>query len=297
MSEEAVSDAQDVPADSKTINFTLNLDRLRGRITNTLGEIIERVSIAIHSLDRAPDGEVFLDDVAYRVLVNSEPVLTNKSRINTRGWLLSVGLRDGIEGLLGFLQEIRFIAGLIRRQHASGPIEIKVAGTITEVFERVKREELGKFDYLPLRERLSQISQTVECDVPFQTELLSINQARNCLTHRGGVIGAEDVKEDPFHKTLIVRYLAPELIYIDSTGMEEVLKPGSIVRAGEVELRHQNTPRVKNFELGSRVDFSTQEFFDIVETMRLIGATFVDRLVQRSQELGLWRDLSATKSS
>jgi len=123
----------------------------------------------------------------------------------------------------------------------------------------------------------------MDCDLPYREQLLSINQARNCLTHRSGVVGQADAREDPNHQCLVVKYFAPELVCINSNGVEQVVKPGSIIEEGLFQLRRQNTPKEKVFRVGTRVGFSTQDFYDMIETIWLTGATYVDRLIQRSQ--------------
>jgi len=110
MTSELTKCKQELASEGKTINITLNLDRLRDQLTNRLGAIVQRVAVALHSINLSADGSVLLEDVSYRVIFGQEPVITEGTKLDCRNWLVANGLRDGIETIICFLEDVLFIA-------------------------------------------------------------------------------------------------------------------------------------------------------------------------------------------
>lgn len=97
-------------------------------------------------------------------------------------WVIGNGLRELIETFCVFLDEIHMVCLLIASNPNKQPIPINEL-----------RRQSSKYRHLTFKSKLERLDS--DFGVKFVQNpdfLLSINQARNCLTHRRGIVGIED---------------------------------------------------------------------------------------------------------
>ena len=165
-------------------------------------------------------------------------------------WIVECGLRELMETFALFLDKIHEACLLMAI--SKGQIE----GHDAQEFDRSFRRK-GIKDKLPaLRNRFA-----VTCEHP--DELISINQARNCLTHRSGVVRADDFNDGD---RLSVGWHALEISVADPEGEKVVLgvplskpvpvKKGAIVAANFAR-------KSVSFSEGAPVKFTPMELHEI----------------------------------
>ena len=104
-------------------------------------------------------------------------------------------------------------------------------------------------------------------------DLFTINQARNCLVHRNGVVSDQDCNAVD---GLEVKWIKLE-IFVARGDENRTLTIGSDVHSGEkIGVRFAKTTRL--FHRGDRVTFTAQEFVEICLAILLFGKDLTQRL-------------------
>jgi len=106
----------------------------------------------------------------------------------------------------------------------------------------------------------------------------SLQQARNCLEHRGGIVGADDCKGTPTFKLSFPRV---KLFYVRE-GAEVEVSAGSAIEPNEGQSHAQIMLRLelqtRQFAVGDRLSFSAAEFNSIALAVMQMGEHVANRL-------------------
>lgn len=262
---------------SGTIN--INADAARHHLTETLRLTLQHIVLGLQAIESCPDGKIELDDVFFSWEFNEPAVSTSQSREQFKVWLLGVGLRDGIESLSVFIDEIRFFAGLIKRTLGEG-LRVARAGSAATVLTDFREQEIGKYARLGLPNKIDNLFAEFGIKVPLADAILSLQKARNCLTHRRGIVGAEDAGSED--GVLCVRFVAHQIVRTDSSGNVHVAERDTLIPAGE-SVGVRSIEREKIFPINQRVTFTTQEFQYLIYTLWAAGSLLIDELIKYAE--------------
>jgi hypothetical protein len=206
--------------------------------------------------------------ISYRI--NGPEVTSDERRQLYQNWLLAKGFQDLARGIRETLEEAIFYLTVLARK--SGP-------TTREKFEReigTIRERASKLRFPQL---LDEVNAKLIARITFKQEFRSIQRVRNCLEHRGGIVGTQDV--DDGDCALVLRFPRFKFFYMRK-GEEIELARGEIVDAqdgeAEVQLLSRQTQRSKRYELGERITFTASEFGEIAMACNLFASDLVYRL-------------------
>lgn len=117
-----------------------------------------------------------------------------------------------------------------------------------------------KFDRLTLPDKLEKLAALGLPELPFAGDIRSLNAARNCLVHRGGIVGPADLRDG----RLVVSWRRIRLIAHGDDG-ERTIGIASRVEKGErvgVELE----PVEQTYSLGDTVAITQEDFADMAQT-------------------------------
>ena len=123
----------------------------------------------------------------------------------------------------------------------------------TELRQRANKKNFPKL--------LEAVNSGLQAPVAFEDEYHSLQQARNCLEHRNGVVGAVDVNHNRS-----LRLLLPRVKYfVEENGEEVELASGMVIDGTEapVAIKARREIRERTFALGDRVQFNPSEFHEI----------------------------------
>lgn len=262
------------------IHLTLNWDAVRHELAQSLHRIMQRVTLGLKASAIYPDGSLDLDDVVLRFHFGGPMESTADTRLDFAHWLLSNGVREAIEALERLTIELRFLGGLARLAKANdGRIPTGKGGRASEVMDDLRQRETAKFAGANWSTRLECLERDFNCRIDFREEFDTIVRARNCLTHRGGVVGLRDIGNDE-SQCLIVCYRAIRVVVRRGDEPERELKlPMRVEEGSEIVLR-PGVQHCKRFRLGERIGFSEQEFLDLMTTLWQFGTTLTDSVAQ-----------------
>jgi hypothetical protein len=114
---------------------------------------------------------------------------------------------------------------------------------------------------------------------------LSLNRTRNCLVHRRGIIGKEDIREDAdvCWKTLSTHGESPdgEKYYLDDIPEDGVFVPhGACIKVQWIERR-------RTFPLGSKLILSTRDLAEIYMFYQIEARETIRSAVEYGRQLGV----------
>jgi hypothetical protein len=190
-----------------------------------------------------------------------------------KAWVLANGLRDFVDAIGPSLEWARKICFFWTRQ---GKVSAKEDGSLhlfaqiggKEWNEQLLREG-AEFEYWSLRRKFDFLKQTYGFKVPDLSEsILSISYARNCLTHRQGIVGPEDIRDTSQNKFVVI-WKKMQLTALGDTGSRDLELPAE-VKGGE-QISFGFSDASKEFKIGERIEFTSQEFVQLASTCLLFA--------------------------
>jgi len=258
----------------------IDLDVPLARWQRALQRAIDLVSFGLTAMATVPEGEVRLPGEVLRFAVASNYAMTFLEAKEEFGlWVLQGGFRDVVEGLHDFLEEARVACAAV----ALGPKFTMPAGWIPP-FTR-ESPEGQRFHWLGLDKKLGTLGDeySVVLGGELRTAVDGINRARNCLAHRGGVVGDQD-KNDPAGLRISWRRL--EFLVKDvATGAERLLMLNQLIEAESDVLLHIGAVE-RLFKLGERVSFTPEDIIGVCFTLLSVGQELSASVVQYTRSKG-----------
>lgn len=256
----------DEPGQPKVIlRFTLNLDRPFGQLQRAVMRMVDLVSFGLSMAQRTELAEPpRLPDVFLQLQLGSGLPL-EKLPAEFGIWTLGSGLRDMIEALEPFLDEVWKISWALKT-HAGGPDGPRTRDQIVGVLQDLERGH-AEFRELPVAKKLSQLLEEEPTLLPreWKVAFFSIIGLRSCLVHRRGDVGTRDCDADGV-MTVTWREMSALIEYED--GSTEPLYVGMVTKQDGGAILKRSWKETK-FRPGDQVRFDAKDFTDIALTLFL----------------------------
>ena len=195
-------------------------------------------------------------------------------------WVLRSGFTDLIELALLFLERVRTFAAvlnLLQDQRSGGHLT-------SAALDKATKSDATRFPPAGLPERLLILQTTDHLALPaeIKVSLLSLNKARNCLVHRGGVVSVEDLTDG---NDLVLTWVQFLLILRNEDGERPAVIGELLKKPTEYFVRRALTE--KRFPALARIVLSAEEFADATFSLAVIGIEFAAALRHRAEAEGL----------
>jgi hypothetical protein len=250
---------------------------LRGELQRSLQKAIYLVAAGLQTTDQVTSD--LLRMPVSTISMTFDPGLkwsTEQAREQYSEWILSNGFRDIIESVSAFLESAHTVVSLwaISEQSEEGA---KITG---EDWNRAIVTGGQRFHRLGFPDKLAHLANEhqIPCDETLGSHVLSINAARNCLVHRSGIVTERDRSSEG---GLLVQWRRMVFLVKNEDGEKELVLGEVVEKDSVIAMRPQDSSKM--FPLGSRVQFSAQEFCDISWCLFLFG----NSLVQKINDYGL----------
>lgn len=176
--------------------------------------------------------------------VDAQTITHFKNEFKT--WIAANGLRELTETFSVFLEKLHEACLMIHNH-----------------LEQASPKDLAKqqanFVRQGLPKKLQILSESFSVGPKEPPRIMSLNKARNCLTHRRGLVGRTDCN---LHDSLRVSWVGANIFVQTPSGEKLILEKGLYLRdGGDVMLQFLERERV--FPLGSVVSFSPKELAEI----------------------------------
>jgi hypothetical protein len=186
-------------------------------------------------------------------------------------WVVSNGLREIVETLSSFLIEAFKGAYILNAGSSADALEFQKA--------------VSKFDRVGVEKQLARISEMLALDGRFLPMFGSLNIARNCLSHRRGIIGRED--EQAPGAGFVLTWRTRSLRREDGTDLTLAIKDGQAprVEAGE-RLIFEEVERTRHLTIGQEIHLTQHELSEICLGSTIAIGCVVDGLINLVRSKG-----------
>jgi hypothetical protein len=219
------------------------------------------LGLGVNCAKTAKRSDFEIADAGYlRLLPDELPAPTlAQAKTEFAVWVVSNGLREAIDTFDVFLGSV---------QAAALSVEAWTSGAESAADMVSYNKRAAAFSRLGTQKRLAGLARDFAITSDHGTDIVSMRKARNCLTHRLGVVGPGDVWSDGY---LTLQWHTIELYGWHPDGSEFVTAVDSLPVAfpagSPVNMRHGL--REHRFGLGERVILSPAELKEICYTFRL----------------------------
>jgi hypothetical protein len=168
---------------------------------------------------------------------------------NFRRWIECNGLRELTEAFSLFIDAIH-----------QACMFIAVENPIPADFDSASRQT--RFSKKGLEERLDILERKFGVEPKHRDQVVSINRARNCLSHRWGTVGDDDVDDQ---SVLKISWLGLDMVLREPNGNEIVFRHDSepIFLAKGAKAVARVTMREHAFKVGEQFSLSTHDIAEI----------------------------------
>lgn len=234
------------------------------------------VSSSIAALSAAPLADAGCSIAGFG-LSFPDPFSSREERLLAyQSWLLAKGFQDLVRGVRETLEEAAFYCDMVDY------LPVRVS---PKEFDRYVAKVKRNNGYLNNPKLLQKIQARLVSPLSFSAEMNTLIKIRNCLEHRGGRVGREDV--DDSSDKLSVSYPRPKIFYMK--GAEEVeIRVGEIIdthdpngklpKGSTVQVYFTHAVRQKEYNLGDQIVITPEEFSDIVFACYFFAADLVGKL-------------------
>ena len=145
---------------------------------------------------------------------------------------------------------------------------------------------LKKFERAGIQDQLKYLAKDFAIDPILISYLVSYNKARNCLSHRQGIVSSADATDD---NQLVIRWIinhTKQTNSVDDAAVETKGPMAALIQAHHISgppMLHTIEEKERRIPIGHPVDLLPDEIFGILETILLATAAFSGLL--ESQEL------------
>jgi hypothetical protein len=237
------------PTPPVNLNVQVNLPASLAKLQIKLQRLIDLPSIGIVGVRKVDESEYQAGPFKESFQIASDGrVAYPEVKEEFVGWCLKNSFTEAIDCMNAFLEECRLLAALFRL----GP------GTATvDQWDRIWNEEKSGFHWKGFPEKIKILREEFGIQSQFEAHVLTLNQARNCLVHRLGIVGSEDVTED---EKLVIKWFAVRMLIIDKvTGEETPIAGQKEPTKNESNLVSRIGLFEKRFAIGEQVRLSSNE--------------------------------------
>lgn len=243
-------------------------------VTNKLQEIqensIAQIFFGLQTLENTevlkPAFELSNGEGFFTYAMGSKSLSLEEKKENYKNWLIKKGIEDLIKGLNLTLLDT-CIYGVLHKNMDS----IKTGGDYNVVVDR----EIRNTRKLGIPQLLKRIDGFLLDTLTHKEKILSINQTRNCLIHRNGLVTNMDANNNN-NKALKLSYSGFEVLKISEEGGEKEINGPFDTNGGEVKV--SVVEKSKSFELGETLNFDYRDFNEINFTFTLFAHELISKL-------------------
>lgn len=260
-------------ADNRKIDVQLNPDVVAEPAQMAAAICREVVDLYFDALNKAdlskkpvpPDGETF-----FRFEQKGPDFNAEERRAAHETWILARAFQDLMRGVRASLDEAYFFIQLLD----TGRIRARTSSTLEEVLYPY-RQAAARMNF---PEVLSKVNARLDKPLEFAEAFQSMQDTRNCLEHRGGMVGRVDAKTNG----KMVLQFPRLLMFVEREGERHEIHSGFSVMKGEwimgsLELRK------REYQIGQRFTLTAADFEEIAFACAHFAGELARNLPKRPQ--------------
>ncbi len=227
-------------------------------LQNQIQGILQRVRLGLAAVQEPTDtARLAFPELAFELTMATWESVPSKADIrNFRTWILGNGFRELIERVHLHLDWAASFCRALSLQAEHG------FASISAVHEKDVDEYWARVHRMGFKPKIDHLQKEYDLTTNLDQAVLSAQKARNCLTHRAGVVSEEfDCQEGPLRMVWIGSMIER---YTGESEPKLLEEPGDIGRGGVYAIGSKTRRRA--FEAGSVIQLDSREFNDIAVT-------------------------------
>ena len=231
--------------DQRTLR--LNPSAISAPLYATAADVADVVSAALRNLAIEPATDPALVGHAAHLFFRGSKRTPEARKQFAETWLLNNGFQDLARGLRASLEAAAVLIALTQEvQRLPRPFGL-------DQVKAIEKRAAARAHKLHFGTLVDEINATLPLAFGHTNEALSIQKVRNCLEHRRGIVGSQDI--DPLTQRLRLAYPLTRAFAILEDGTEVPMRLGlnefPVSRATNMTMRQVIV--TKDFELGERI--------------------------------------------
>ena len=205
-----------------------------------------------------------VDGLAFMAEDPGNPTSDEAQRMETEGWLLRAACIDLITALNESLIEACRIIRLSRTERDSKRMPFPDEAALEEHMSKIEADLMRA--HIP--DLLKELSNGMERPLAYEQEVRSLNQLRNCLIHRNGLVTKKDVNTTDV-PALRLCYMSHK-IYVREGEVEHEVDRELKARSPIINaMMTRPVPKTVDYPIGSVIGLTTDVFNDVAFTCYL----------------------------
>jgi hypothetical protein len=230
----------------KRVTVNVNLPAALAKLDRDLQRLVDLVSIGVTGVRKVEEAEYKVSPFAAALQLHAS-LPFSEVRDEHLFWCLKNAFTEAIDRIGEFLEECRILATL----HCLGSTTMN-----GEDWNRIWTTQREEFDWKRFPEKIEYLREKCRATLQFEDHVLTLNQARNCLVHRLGLVSPKDSKGKDF---FTIKWHAMRIVIIDSVTGEETFVPQLTPTENESTVSLRIGPVEKQFHIGDRIRLSPDE--------------------------------------
>ncbi|MCK5588729.1 MAG: hypothetical protein KAI16_00245 [Candidatus Pacebacteria bacterium] len=244
------------------IELKLNYGGVTNSLYDKLRKCNDSVTFGLQTLELIneipPELEIDSSFLKMKMGENDIDICAKKQKY--KDWLLERGFEDLMKGVEYTLRDAYKYSYII-----SNPIKFTKLKNLND-FQK-------KAEFCTISSMIEKIKFFSIKDLVYVEHILSINKVRNCLVHRGGIVGEKDINNKNL-KILELKWIKMKLFYKNNKSEEVDIVGGTKIQnvghSGALVLLKKDE-KIKNFKKGEKISFDYKQFNEIISTCFLFG--------------------------
>lgn len=259
----------------------VNLAGLTSMAAQQLQRLVDTVAFGMLSAEAASPESVRLPSVAMEmILAKSAKLEPEAAQAQFQTWALRNGIRESVEVVHQVLEEARTVCEMWQIASERGGIILAEEWNQRIVRAGSKMHRRG----LPDKQEHLRHEYDASINPDATADVLSINQCRNCLVHRNGIVHERDKNShDGLRVTWQRMYLA---VQGESGERQEITAVPTIVKAGRNIVCVRETGH-RSFSVGQLLTFTPLEFSEFCWTINVYAIQLSKCLEEYGRTLGI----------
>ncbi len=259
----------------KEVNLSVNIAALQGNFLVDIQNLLDIITFAYLGQDLVSE-EKYQSQLGFMSFhpASNRRLTFQEVKEKSTQWLLASFLTHCINAAGIFLDECRKICAIFKlgKDHISGQ-ELNI----------VLGREWKKFHELGFPAKFKHLRDQYKVETPFEEHFLSLNQARNCLVHRQGIVSEKDIDENG---ELIVKWRTMELVVTSPDGLQEIMEKPKVIESGG-SLGYRFGDRERSFKVGQRIFLELDELYQSIVTLYFFATELVKSIERYGKDQGI----------
>lgn len=264
--------------DARQLHITLQPDGVAAAANRIIVFATQVIGTALRSLESDDCTQPPSWGGRFGFQFNGLEMTANQRRAEFQNWFIAKGFHDLARGVREGLEEAYMFVAL-------RDSFLQKVTTLSD-FQIAAHAAKSRAGTLRFPELMSFVNQSLFERLAFETEFLSLQRVRNCLEHRGGIVGRKDIDEKTGALTLTFPRL--KVFYLEDDQEIEIFT-GEVINTEKDHVFEKDTAvllkRVnasRTYLEGEPVIIGQRDFFEIALACQMFVSDLAQKLVPQA---------------